>query len=58
VNSAQDDADDALSCRVVVEGLDRARVELVLLEVRRLARRHGVEVASTSIVRAETPPPG
>jgi hypothetical protein len=49
-------SDDALTCRVVIEGVDRARVELLLLEVRRLARRHGVEVGATSIARAETPP--
>jgi ribosome biogenesis SPOUT family RNA methylase Rps3 len=48
--------DEVLSCRVVIEGVDRARVELLLLEVRRLARRHGVEVAATSIERAEPPP--
>jgi hypothetical protein len=37
--------------------MDRVAVEALQLEIRRLAKRHGIEVEAIRITREDSPPP-
>jgi hypothetical protein len=52
-----DDPDDTLDELELEGDLDPHEAEMLRLELRRLARRHGVELAALEIRTEPTPPP-